>query len=353
MGNEPSKQKTLNEKASRVAKGAGAAGGALVASPLVIIASPLYLGPQHFIEQNTTGLGIVPNAVAGLVAGALAAPFLPLVLPFMAAKQALNGASGQEKSSPVGDYIAASVAANEAFNTVPPRSVVSQGASEEVREYFGMDCDNCYNIAIVGGSEQGKSSLINGLMGVRDGDDNAASVGEDETAFGIKSYQHPNLNTLVLWDLPGGGAERNPGEPYFPDKMMFAFDALIVVTSAKFLQIELDIAKQANEKRVPIYFVRSKADQSIESKLRKNSKMPWEQAAMELQKEVHKNIRGQIEATGLELDKLFILSAWHLQELVELMVKSKEPSATLHLMDEFRLVDMLIKETISYRSAAS
>ncbi|RUS32867.1 hypothetical protein BC938DRAFT_473990, partial [Jimgerdemannia flammicorona] len=156
MGNESSKQKTLNGKASRVAKGAGAAGGALVASPLVIIASPLYLGPQHFIEQNTTGLGIVPNAVAGLVAGALAAPFLPLVLPFMAAKQALNGASGQEKSSPVGDYIAASVAANEAFNTVPPRSVVSQGAIEEVREYFGMDCDNCYNIAIVGGSGQGK-----------------------------------------------------------------------------------------------------------------------------------------------------------------------------------------------------
>ncbi|RUS32868.1 hypothetical protein BC938DRAFT_473991 [Jimgerdemannia flammicorona] len=184
------------------------------------------------------------------------------------------------------------------------------------------------------------------------------SVGEDETASGIKSYQHPDLNTLVLWDLPGGGAERNPGEPYFPDKMMFAFDALIVVTSAKFLQIELDIAKQANEKGVPIYFVRNKADQllfahSIESKLRKNSKMTWEQAAMELQKEVHKNIRGQIEATGLELDKLFILSAWHLQELVELMVKSKEPSATLHLMDEFRLVDMLIKETISYRSAAS
>jgi len=228
--------------------------------------------------------------------------------------------------------------------------VVSQ-VCEEVRRKLGMDCNGCYNIAIVGASGEGKSSLVNGLMGVDDSADNAIQVGEVETTSDIKSYCHPHLETVVLWDLPGGGTERHPGETYFKDKMLFAFDAVIIVTSTTFTQIDIDIAKRAASAKVPVFFVRNKSDQDIISKQCKKPKMTWEQAAMELHKKVHKDIRMQSREAGFQIGRLFIVSAFSLRELVKQMVRKEEPSEPLKLMDEMGLIYILTKKILASRSS--
>ncbi|RUS24609.1 interferon-inducible GTPase-domain-containing protein [Jimgerdemannia flammicorona] len=257
MGNEQSKQQIFRQEAVRGAKVAGNALLALAISPLLILCVPF-----AYVDENITGLGTAADLMVGVIAGVLMSPLIPIVLPIM-------------------------IGVSE-FNAIPSRRVVSQ-VCEEARRKLGMDCNGRYNIAIVGASGEGKSSLVNGLMGVDDSADNAIQVGEVETTSDIKSYCHPHLETVVLWDLPGGGTERHPGETYFKDKMLFAFDAVIIVTSTTFTQIDIDIAKRAASAKVPVFFVRNKSDQDITSKQCKKPKMTWEQAAMELHKKVTMN----------------------------------------------------------------
>jgi len=68
---------------------------------------------------------------------------------------------------------------------------------------------------------------------------------------------------------------------------------------------------------------------------------------LHIERQVHKNIRAQLEAAGLKLERLFIVSAWTLQELVASLVKEHElkdePTFPEKLMDEAVLTYMLIK----------
>ncbi|RUS18606.1 interferon-inducible GTPase-domain-containing protein [Endogone sp. FLAS-F59071] len=318
MGNEQSKRKTPGQNLEFAAKAAGTAVASILVSPFAIVAAP-FVTPYMLASENrnSTRLRIASDVILGVISGALIAPFLPLALPIIGVSALLN--------------------------KTPSRPGVSDAVCKEAFEKFGIDCRDHYNIAIVGASGQGKSSLLNGLMGVSDGDENAAEVGEVETTLNLKGYSHPMLKTVVLWDLPGGGTPKNPAETYFKDNMLHAFDALVV--------LDLDIAKQAAEAEVPVpvFFVRSKADKAIESKRRKNKNITWEQAAEKLQQEVRKSIQGQLEEAMLAPGRLFVVSAWSLQEVVQ-MIEKEESSQELKLMDEIALISMLMEETISRRT---
>ncbi|RUO95423.1 hypothetical protein BC936DRAFT_144070, partial [Jimgerdemannia flammicorona] len=77
-----------------------------------------------------------------------------------------------------------------------PRLKVSEKVRNEARRKMNLDC-NCYNIAIVEQSGQGKSSVVNGLRGVDESDEDAAPVGEVQTTTLMGSYRHPLIPTVV------------------------------------------------------------------------------------------------------------------------------------------------------------
>jgi Interferon-inducible GTPase (IIGP) len=61
----------------------------------------------------------------------------------------------------------------------------------------------------------------------------AAVTGETEATIKPRAYRHPDLRTMVLWDLPGAATLHHPAETYFEDKFLCAFDALIIVMAER------------------------------------------------------------------------------------------------------------------------
>lgn len=103
--------------------------------------------------------------------------------------------------------------------------------------------------------------MINGIMGYHDKDARAAVTGEVEATMKPKGYQHPDLRTMIVWDMPGAGTMNHPAETYFEDNFLYAFDTLVIVTAERLQEIDISLAKKANEHRIPVLFVRNKADQ--------------------------------------------------------------------------------------------
>jgi len=95
--------------------------------------------------------------------------------------------------------------------SVPPSRLPGGNLIKNVIR-IGMNCTNHYNIAIVGASGSGKSSIVNGLLGLMDKDAGAAKTGVTETTSNAKRYKHPNNENVILWDLPGGGTPKHPPE---------------------------------------------------------------------------------------------------------------------------------------------
>lgn len=77
--------------------------------------------------------------------------------------------------------------------------------------------------------------MINGILGYQDSDPRAAPTGETESTSKPKGYRHPDLRTMIVWDMPGAGTESHPSETYFNDKFLYAFDTLIIVIADRYV----------------------------------------------------------------------------------------------------------------------
>jgi len=106
----------------------------------------------------------------------------------------------------------------------PQDAVVLKWLRDAAKENLDLDFENYYNICIAGRSGVGKSTLINGLRGLKQGDPGAAAVHEKECATKMTKYPHPNAKYLILWDCPGSDTQKHPRETYFYDKFLFGFD---------------------------------------------------------------------------------------------------------------------------------
>lgn len=102
--------------------------------------------------------------------------------------------------------------------------------------------------------------MLNGLLGYRENHVKAAAVGEIETTLEPKSYRHPVLNTLYLWDMPGIGTPRHPAKNFFENYCLGAFDAILIVFDDRLMASDIDIARRAKKYDVPVFFVKNKSD---------------------------------------------------------------------------------------------
>lgn len=98
------------------------------------------------------------------------------------------------------------------------------------------------------------------MLGYKDTHAKAAPVGEIETTLEPKSYRHPVLHTLYLWDFPGIGTPRHPSNDYFENYCLGAFDAILIVFHDRLMASDVDIARRARKYNVPVFFVKNKAD---------------------------------------------------------------------------------------------
>lgn len=103
--------------------------------------------------------------------------------------------------------------------------------------------------------------MLNGLLGYRQTNKKAAKTGEIETTLEPKSYKHPILNTLYLWDMPGIGTPRHPtSKHYFDNYCLGVFDAILIVFDDRLMASDIEIARRARKFHVPVFFIKNKAD---------------------------------------------------------------------------------------------
>ncbi|CAF1030882.1 unnamed protein product [Rotaria sordida] len=163
----------------------------------------------------------------------------------------------------------------------PSPEITQQELIKSAREKLGMEVEKQYNFAVCGCSGTGKSTFINSVRGIQDiaynsgfvyAIDGPAPTGISETTQAPARYRWPNnvFPYLTIWDLPGGNTQTHPAETYFEDKVLYAFDCLLLLKYGRFTQLDIDIYRKAVKCNIPIAIVMTKGDVDIdnEAKLR-------------------------------------------------------------------------------------
>jgi GTP-binding protein EngB required for normal cell division len=128
------------------------------------------------------------------------------------------------------------------------------------------------HFAVCGTSGSGKSTLINAFRGLKKCDKNAAAVGVTETTSQITRYPDPRpqlpYSRFVWYDIPGAGTTTISDWQYFNDQGLFVFDFIVMVYDVRFTKIDVSIIENCYRFNIPVFIVRSKADQHIDNMMK-------------------------------------------------------------------------------------
>lgn len=138
-----------------------------------------------------------------------------------------------------------------------------------------LQCRMQINVAIVGNSGTGKSTLCNTLRGLRRPRDNGnvhlAKTGVIETTMEAKKYLFENFKpagaSVYFWDLPGCQTVKFPRDEYIQHFGLRHYDCVIIVSEGRFTETEAQIQAELKKFDVPIFMVRNKIDLAIKDNL--------------------------------------------------------------------------------------
>ncbi|XP_028633449.1 uncharacterized protein LOC114629575 [Grammomys surdaster] len=147
-----------------------------------------------------------------------------------------------------------------------------QGALSEISHALRNIDKAPLNIAVIGETGTGKSSFINALRGVKEEEGGAAPTGVVETTMKRTPYQHPKLPKVTLWDLPGIGSTNFPPQNYLTEMKFSEYDFFIIVSAARFKEIDAHLAKAIEKMDKKFYFVRTRIDQDVSNEQRTKPK---------------------------------------------------------------------------------
>ncbi|XP_062916588.1 interferon-inducible GTPase 5-like [Mobula hypostoma] len=162
------------------------------------------------------------------------------------------------------------------------------------------------NIAVTGESGTGKSTFINAMRGLRNTDPGAAKSGTIETTKEPIGYSHPTLPNVRYWDLPGIGSPEFQAARYLTEMKFKRFDFFIIISTFRFKENDLNLAKEIKRLGKKFYFVRSKIDVDLDS-MRKEKKVVNEEEELE---KIRIDCVTRLAAKGIPDPTVFLISSF-------------------------------------------
>ncbi|XP_073728829.1 uncharacterized protein [Misgurnus anguillicaudatus] len=163
------------------------------------------------------------------------------------------------------------------------------------------------NIAVTGMTGAGKSSFVNSLRGLRNDDSRAAPTGVTETTLEPTMYPHPSMPNVNIWDLPGIGSPKFKAKKYLKDVKFITYDFFLIVTSERFKENDIELAKAIQKNKKLFYFIRTKIDNDLQAEGHKRGFI--EQRVLDkIREDCEKNLR------KVGKPKVFLISTFHLDK---------------------------------------
>lgn len=161
------------------------------------------------------------------------------------------------------------------------------------------------NIAVTGETGAGKSAFINAYRGLGDDDDDSAPTGITETTTQMTMYTHPTNSNIRLWDLPGIGMPKFKANKFLKEVQFETYDLFIIISSERFKENDVFLAKEIQKKKKRFYFVRTKIDNDIRSVAQKKN-FNEQQVLCTIREDCNKNLK------EVGNPKVFLISSYDL-----------------------------------------
>ncbi|XP_043943339.1 interferon-inducible GTPase 5-like [Protopterus annectens] len=175
------------------------------------------------------------------------------------------------------------------------------------KDFEKLEEPDTLNIAIVGETGAGKSSLVNMLRGLSDDEEHAAPTGNIEITMAPAQYPHPSIPNVFLWDLPGTGSPTFLAKNYVKEMHFKSYDIFIIVSCCRFSENDVELVKEINKLNKPFYFVRSKIDNDIFAEEEKYGNIDPEKVMDKIRNDCTRNLL----KLGIEPVNIFLISRLH------------------------------------------
>ncbi|KAI5100919.1 immunity-related GTPase family, e4 isoform X1, partial [Silurus meridionalis] len=224
----------------------------------------------------------------------------------------------------------------------------SKKAQKQIDQFFNVSL----HIAVTGESGTGKSSFINAIRELDNDDEGAAKTGVTETTTEPTAYEHPTMPNVTLWDLPGIGTPKFRARRYLKNMQFNRYDFFIIISSERFKENDIMLAKEIKKRKKLFYFVRSKIDNDLRAEETKTN-FNKEETLSQVKRNCLENL------VEVENPKVFLISsadikAFDFEKLVETLMSDLPQHKQLALLQSVPItsVAMLKNKVRMFEKAA-
>jgi len=164
------------------------------------------------------------------------------------------------------------------------------------------------NMAVIGGSGVGKSTLINAVRGIASDHKLGAKVGVTETTMECRPYAHPDNDQLLFWDIPGVGTPLFLKDEYLEKIDVDIYDCFMILSAARFTENDAWLGKELAQRRKIFYYVRTKIGDDIRSDKHEKKSNNKPHVESDVLDEILGHTLNQLEEQGLDA-RVFLIDS--------------------------------------------